>query len=260
MVSYCEFVELVFKALSDQTRRELLDELFRRDGQTLTALAGRFDMTRVAVAKHLRLLEAAGLVVSRRRGREKLHYLNPVPIRLVHDRWVNKYTEGWAAGLADLKRDMESHVEKVFEIYIRTTPEQLWRAITDPDVRARYQFGARVESGWTPGSSYQVTHQSAPRPLIEGENLEVDPPRRLVQSYQAVWDDDIAAEGTSRVTWEIEPVGSSCRLTVTHDQLPENADSHLYGGWPMILSGLKTWLETGQELTTPGSLMYADPK
>ena len=256
MVSYCGLMELVFKALSDRTRRELLDELFRRDGQTLNALASRFDMTRVAVAKHLRLLEAAGLVVSRRSGREKLHYLNPVPIRLVHDRWVNKYTEGWAAGLADLKRDMEANVEKVFEIYIRTTPERLWQAITDPGARARYQFGARVESSWASGSSYQVTHQNAPRALIEGENLEVDPPRRLVQSYQAVWDDDVAADGTSRVTWEIEPVGDSCRLTVTHDQLPEDAGSHLYGGWPMILSGLKTWLETGQELTTPGSLLY----
>ena len=249
-------MEPVFKALSDQTRRELLDELFRRDGQTLNALASRFDMSRVAVAKHLRLLEAAGLVVSRRSGREKLHYLNPVPIRLVHDRWVSKYTEGWAAGLADLKRDMEAGVEKVFEIYIRTTPDELWRAITDPDVRARYQFGARVESSWTPGSSYRLAHQGAPRALIEGENLEIDPPRRLVQAHRAVWDDDVAAEGTSRVTWEIEPVGDSCRLTVTHDQLRENADPHLYGGWPMILSGLKTWIETGQELTTPGSLMY----
>jgi uncharacterized protein YndB with AHSA1/START domain/biotin operon repressor len=249
-------VEPVFKALADQTRRELLDELFRRDGQTLNALASRFDMTRVAVAKHLRLLEDAGLVVTRRRGREKLHYLNPVPIRLVHDRWVSKYTEAWTAGLADLKRDLEATVEKVFEIYIRTSPERLWRAITDPGTRERYQFGARVESTWTSGSSYQVVHPNASRPLIEGENLEVDAPRRLVQSYRAVWDDDIAAEATSRVTWEIEPVGDSCRLTVTHDQLAENADPHLYGGWPMILSGLKTWLETGQELSTPGSLMY----
>jgi uncharacterized protein YndB with AHSA1/START domain/DNA-binding transcriptional ArsR family regulator len=249
-------VEPVFKALSDQTRRELLDELFRRDGQALNALASRFDMTRVAVAKHLHLLEDAGLVVTRRRGREKLHYLNPVPIRLVHDRWVSKYTEAWTAGLADLKRDLEAAVEKVFEIYIRTSPERLWQAITDPRIRERYQFGARVESTWTSGSSYQVAHPNAPRPLIEGENLEVDVPRRLVQSYRAVWDDDIAAEGTSRVTWEIEPVGDSCRLTVTHDQLAQNANPHLYGGWPMILSGLKTWLETGKELTTPGSLMY----
>ena len=147
-------------------------------------------------------------------------------------------------------------MEKIFEIYIRTSPTQLWHAITDPEVRARYQFGARIESDWTSGSSYQVTHDSASGPLIEGENFEVGPPRRLVQSYHAVWGQDIAAEGTSRVTWEIEPVGDSCRLTVTHDQLREDADEHLYGGWPMILSGLKTWLETGQELTTPGSLSY----
>ena len=144
-------VELVFKALADQTRRELLDELFRHDGQTLNALASRFDMTRVAVAKHLRLLEAAAwssAVVAA--GKAALPQSGP--IRLVHDRWVNKYTEGWAAGLADLKRDMEADVEKVFQIYIRTTPERLWRAITDPDVRARYQFGARVESSWASGS------------------------------------------------------------------------------------------------------------
>jgi uncharacterized protein YndB with AHSA1/START domain/biotin operon repressor len=256
MVSYGGRVELVFKALSDQTRRELLDELFRRDGQTLHALAGRFDMTRVAVAKHLRLLEDAGLVVARRQGREKLHYLNPVPIRLVHDRWISKYTQVWAAGLVELKRDLEVTVEKVFEIYIRTTPERLWQAITDPDLRARYQFGARVHSTWAVGSGYQVVHPGAPRPLIEGDNLEVDPPRRLVQSYRATWGDASAAAGTSRVTWEIEPVGDSCRLTVVHDQLAADADSHLYGGWPMILSGLKTWLETGHELTTPGSLMY----
>jgi uncharacterized protein YndB with AHSA1/START domain len=259
MVSYSDVVEPVFRAIADPTRRELLDELFRDDGQTLGALAGRFDMTRVAVAKHLHLLEVAGLVTTRRRGREKLHYLNPVPIRLVHDRWVSKYTEGWAAGLADLKRDLEVSVEKVFEIYIRTTPERLWHAITDSEVRSRYQFGARVESDWTSGSAYRVQHGAAPGVLIEGENLEVDPPHRLVQTYHAVWDDDIAAEGTSRVTWEIEAVGDSCRLTVTHDQLGETADPHLYGGWPMILSGVKTWLETGQELTTPGSLMFGGP-
>ncbi len=249
-------METVFKALSDATRRELLDELLGHDGQTLGALASRFTMTRVAVAKHLRVLEEAGLVVSRRRGREKLHYLNPVPIRLVYERWVNKYTGAWAAGLADLKRDLEEHVEKVFEIYIKTSPQRLWEAITDPELRARYQFGARVESDWGPGSRYTVLHAGAPRALIEGENLEIDAPRRLVQSFRAVWDDDIAAEGTSRVTWEIEPVGDSCRLTVIHDRLHDGADEHLYGGWPMILSGLKTWLETGHELTTPGSLMY----
>ena len=249
-------MDLVFRALADPTRRALLDDLFEHDGQTLLALHSRYAMTRIGVAKHLALLEEAGLVRTRRRGREKLHYLNPVPIRLLHDRWVSKYTERWAAGLVDLKHALEDSMEKVFEIYIRTTPERLWAAITDPDTRARFHFGNRVESDWTPGSTYLITNSNAPGPLVEGRNLEVDPPHRLVQSMLAVWGDDVEAYGTSRVTWDIEPVGDSCRLTVTHDQLPADADSQLYGGWPMILSGLKTWLETGEELTTPGSLLY----
>ena len=256
MVSYSVSMELVFKALADPTRRDLLDVLFHSDGQPLNALVEQFDMTRIGVAKHLRLLEDAGLVVTKRRGREKLHFSNPIPIRLIHDRWVSKYTEGWTAGLSDLRKELENTMEKVFEIYIRTTPEQLWTAIIDPDTRAKYNFGSRVESDWTPGSSFTMLHPSEPGALGEGENLEVDPPRRLVQTMRALWGPEVIAEGTSRVTWEIEPVGDSCRLTVTHDQLREGANDQLFGGWPMILSGLKTWLETGELLTTPGSLMY----
>src|SRR5215470_7761429 len=112
----------VFRALADPTRRSLLDELFRADGQTLNALEARFPMTRFGVMKHLKQLEEAGLVVTRRRGREKLHFLNPVPIRLIHDRWVSKYSLPWAAGLSDIKQKLEKPMEKVFEIYIRTTP------------------------------------------------------------------------------------------------------------------------------------------
>jgi uncharacterized protein YndB with AHSA1/START domain len=247
----------VFKALADPTRRELLDELFRSDGQTLSALEERFEMTRFGVMKHLRQLEEAGLIVTRRRGREKLHFLNPVPIRLIHDRWVSKYAEPWASGLAGLKRELETTMEKVFEIYIATTPERLWEAITDPQIRARYNFGAGIVSDWTPGSSFTFSHAAGGRVLGEGRNLEVDPPRRLVQTMTALWGEDVRAEGESRITWEIEPVGDSCRLTVVHDQLREGANDQLYGGWPMILSGLKTWLESGKQLTTPGSLMYA---
>jgi uncharacterized protein YndB with AHSA1/START domain len=249
-------VDEVFRALADPTRRSLLDELFREDGQTLTALVERFSMTRFGVMKHLRQLEEAGLVVTRKRGREKLHFLNPVPIRLIHDRWVTKYAEPWAAGLSGLKDRLEHPMEKVFEIYIRTTPERLWEAITDPEIRTKYNFGAQVRSEWTPGSRFEMSHPNAPGLLGEGENLVVEPPRRLVQSMVALCGDDVKAEGTSRVTWEIEPVGDSCRLTVTHDQLREGANDQLYGGWPMILSGLKTWLETGELLTTPGSMMY----
>ena len=246
----------VFRALADPTRRALLDELFARDGQTLVSLTARHDMTRIAVAKHLKILEDAGLIVSRRQGREKLHYLNPVPIRLVHDRWVSKYAEPWAAGLVDLKHELEEQMEKVFEIYIRTTPERLWEAITDPAIRAKYQFGASIESDWTVGSPYRLGDPAAERSLIEGENLVVERPNRLVQTMRALWGPDAERAGPSRVTWEIEPVGDSCRLTVVHDQLSPDAPAELYGGWPMILSGLKTWLETGQTLTTPGSLMY----
>jgi len=248
----------VFRALADPTRRKLLDELYRQDGQTLSALEQRLPMTRFGVMKHLRVLEEAHLVTTRRRGREKLHFLNAVPIRLIHDRWVSKYAEPWAATLTGLKRTIEeADMEKVFEIYIKTTPERLWEAITDPELRARYSFGVGVESDWNAGSRYQATHPRSERPISEGENLEVEPPRRLVQSFTACWSEDVRAQGTSRVTWEIEPVEDSCRLLVIHDQLPEGANPELYGGWPMILSGLKTLLETGEDLTTPGSLRYA---
>jgi len=248
----------VFKALADPTRRRLLDQLFREDGQTLGALARRFKMTRFGVMKHLSQLEDAGLVVTRRHGREKLHFLNAVPIRLVHDRWVSKYAEPWAAALSELKNKMEAHVEKIFEIYIKTTLGRLWEAITDSEMRSKYNFGVRIVSDWTPGSRYETRHPSRPTILGEGKNIELDPPRRLVQTMKALWGEDVKSEGTSRVTWEIEQVGDSCHLTVTHDQLRDGANEELYGGWPMILSGLKTLLETGELLTTPGSLMYAD--
>ena len=148
----------MFRALADPTRRSLLDELFERDGQTLGELEERLPMTRFGVMKHLKVLEGAGLVVTRRRGREKLHFLNPVPIRLVHDRWVSKYAEPWAATLSGLKTrggtEMDTNqsakpvdggaMEKVFEIYIKTTPERLWEAITDAELRRKYSFGVGV--------------------------------------------------------------------------------------------------------------------
>ena len=144
----------------------------------------------------------------------------------------------------------------VFETYIKTTPERLWEAITDPEMRAKYSFGVQTRSEWTPGSAYKASVPGV-IDIAEGENLQVDPPRRLVQTFNALWSDDVKTAGTSRVTWEIEPVGTSCRLRVTHDQLAEDANSELYGGWSMILSGMKTLLETGELLDTPGSLRYA---
>ena len=251
----------VFKALADPTRRRLLDMLFRRDGQTLSELERRLAMTRFGVMKHLRVLEDARLVVTQRRGREKLHFLNAVPIRQIHDRWIDKYSAPVAAMLTKLKKTIEEDaMEKVYEIYIKTTPERLWQAITDPALRAKYSFGVAVQSDWRKGSRYQArTTDVTVAPgtdIADGENVEVEPQRRLVQTFRALWSDEVKAEGYSRVTWEIEPVGDSCRLTVTHDHLREGVNPELYGGWPMVLSGLKTLLETGELLTTPGSQMY----
>ena len=263
----------VFRALADPTRRSLLDALYRQDGQNLSALERRLPMTRFGVMKHLKVLEEAGLVTTRRRGREKLHFLNPVPIRLVHDRWVSKYAEPWVETLSGLKKTIEEETMQklpeagfqlpgdgtvaVFEIFIKTTPERLWEAITDPKQRAKYSFGVETQSDWAAGSEYTASVPGV-IDIASGENLEVDPPRRLVQSFNALWSDEVKAQGTSRVTWEIEPVGDdSCRLTVVHDELPKGANPELYGGWPMILSGLKTLLETGELLTTPGSLRYS---
>jgi uncharacterized protein YndB with AHSA1/START domain len=144
----------------------------------------------------------------------------------------------------------------VFEIYIKTTPERLWEAITSEEMRARYSFEVGTVSEWTQGSEYKASVPGV-IDIASGENHEVDPPRRLVQSFNALWSEDVQKEGTSRVTWEIEPVGTSCRLRVTHDQLGEDANNELYGGWPMVLSGLKTLLETGEDLNTPGALRYA---
>src|SRR5881394_1975180 len=237
-------VDEVFRALSDPTRRSLLDELFAEDGQTLSALEQRLPMTRFGVMKHLKVLEEAGLVVTRRRGREKLHFLNPVPIRLVHDRWVSKYAEPWAATLSDLKKDIETKenvMEKVFEVYIKTTPERLWEAITD---------GTTMKVLVGPDYDGEV-------PAAKSERLEEDPPRRLVERMVAEWSEEGKREGPSRITWENETVGSSCRLRVTHDELREGANDELYGGWTMILSGLKTFLETGEYIDTPATLRFA---
>src|SRR4051794_25479272 len=170
-------------------------------------------MSRFGVMKHLRILEDAGLVVTRRSGREKLHFLNPVPIRLVHDRWVSKYAEPWAAALSGLKKtiEKENEMEKVFEIYIGATPERLWEAINDSALRNSLLVPPGSDAGY-PASA---------------ETLESDPPRKLVERMTAEWSEDVKREGPSRITWQIEPVGTSCRLTVIHDELDENANDQL---------------------------------
>ena len=209
----------VFKALADPSRRKLLDRLFKRDGQTLGELCERVSMTRFGVMKHLRVLEEAGLVVARRAGREKLHYLNPVPIRLVHDRWVSKYAAPFAAALSQLKSHlegttMESKVQ-IYQVFIRTTPEKLWQALTDGAITKKYLFSETLHSDWKRGSEWHSTGPEGSRD-VEGKVVESDPPRRLVMTWRALYDPELSSE-SSRVTYLIEKRGEVCKLAVTHE-------------------------------------------
>src|SRR5690349_11997321 len=248
-----------FRALADPTRRLLLDLLFERQGRTLRELHSEVaGMTRFGVMKHLRILETAGLVVTHKVGREKLHYLNPVPVQLIHDRWVSKYTRPQAAALADLKDELErgetmsAAPSQVYQVYIKASPEQVWDAITRPEFTSRYFFGSRVETTGEAGTP--VRHRAPDSDELWGDDsvLESEPPRRFAHTWRSLYNPELAAEPASRVTWEIEPQpGGVCKLTVIHDQLersPKTASS-VSGGWMFVISGLKTLLETGEPLT-----------
>lgn len=246
-----------FKALSDPTRRLLLDRLFEREGRTLGELHAQVEgMTRFGVMKHLKILEAAGLVVTRKVGREKLHYLNPVPVQLIYDRWVSKYTKPGVTTLVDLKDELEMESmsaapTQVYQVFIRATPEQIWDAITKPEFTARYFYGSRVQTSGEAGTP--IRHLAANSDELWGDDvvLESDKPRRFVHTWRSLYNDELAAEPRSRVTWEIEPQpGGVCKLTVIHDELegsPKTAVG-VAGGWMFIISGLKTLLETGEPL------------
>jgi len=201
-------MDAIFKALADPSRRKLLDRLYRRDGQTLAEMCERVSMTRFGVMKHLRVLEEAGLVVTRKEGREKLHFLNPVPIRLVHDRWVSKYRAPFAAALSNLKSRLEGSEmaeTQVYQVFIRTTPEKLWEALTDGAVTKRYFFGETVHSDWKAGSEWHSTGPEGSRD-VEGKVLESDPPRRLVLTWHVLYDKELSSE-LSRITYLIEKRG-----------------------------------------------------
>ena len=249
-------METVFRALADESRREVLDLLYEREGRSLGELAEHFEMTRFGVMKHLRVLEAAGLVSTTRVGREKLHYLNPVPIRLIHDRWIGKFSARVTATLIDLKRTLEEEamdlVDKpthVFEIYIHTTPENLWEALTESDFTTQYYYASTIESDFKPGSDFRMTLPDGTE-AIRGEVVEAEPGKRLVTTFDARWDDGVAADEPSRISWDIEPQGESVKLKVTHDGFAGETETYrqVAGGMPYILSGLKTLLETGKPL------------
>jgi uncharacterized protein YndB with AHSA1/START domain/DNA-binding transcriptional ArsR family regulator len=238
-----------FRALSDPSRRRLLDSLFERDGQTLGELCGYLpEMTRFGVMRHLDVLEEAGLLSTRKVGREKRHYLNPVPIRLIHDRWISKYAEPVLGALSALKQHMERPMitpDHVYSVYVKAAPERIWQAITDGRETEQYYYGTRVDSDWQPGSPI-VYHYPDGTVAADGQVLEIDPPRRLAMTFHARWDPEIEAEGPVRQTWEIEAAGpDASKLTVVTSGMGPKTAREFAGGMVYIVSGLKTFLETG---------------
>jgi DNA-binding transcriptional ArsR family regulator/uncharacterized protein YndB with AHSA1/START domain len=251
--------EGVFRALADPTRRAILDGLFERDGQSLGEIERAFDMSRFGVMKHLRVLEDAGLVTTHRVGRSKLHYLNPVPIQELQQRWIHKFAAGATAALLGLRANLEKGVlmpatavaapSQVFAIFIRTTREQLWEALTESDYTLEYYYASTVESDWEPGSPllYKIGDDTA----IVGEVVESTPAEKLVTTFDARWDDAVRADAPSRITWILEDAGPGVsKLTVVHEGFGGETATYeqVAGGMPYILSGLKTLLETGQPL------------
>ena len=246
----------VFKALADPHRRHLLDQLFVRDGQSLTELQETLPLTRFGCMKHLRVLEEAGLVTSRKIGRERKHYLNPVPIQRAYDRWVEKYARPWTRMLSDLKGSLEEPPmtgtpAHIYEIYIRSTPDRVWNALIDPEMTAQYYFGSRVESDFQPNSTY-VYRGADGLPMLDGTILESDPPRRLVMTFRPLFAQGEAAPLT-RVTWQIDEDNGQSKVTLIHEGLGDMGEQGLgiRDGWTRIISGLKTLLETAD---VPGAV------
>ena len=255
----------IFKALADASRRRLLDSLNARNGQRLNELCAGLDMARQSVSKHLAVLEEANLVTTVRHGREKLHYLNAVPIHAIADRWINRYERRRVEALADLKQALESPMGEpafVYTTFIKTTPEQLWQALTDPAFTRRY-WGIAFETDWRPGSA-MVWEQDGHR-IVDPDQvvLEAEPHRRLAYTWHTAtpeWaaaagvDDEtcaaLAAESRSKVTFEIEPFGETLKLTVVHDDFPADSTMRAMAstGWPHLLSNLKTLMETGHTM------------
>jgi DNA-binding transcriptional ArsR family regulator/uncharacterized protein YndB with AHSA1/START domain len=255
-------VDEVFKALADDSRRMLLDRLNERNGQTLTELCAGLDMARQSVSKHLAVLEAANLVTTVRRGREKLHYLNPEPINAIADRWISRYDRGRVAALADLKTALEQTSMPdspfVYTSYIKTTPRRLWQALTDPAFTSRY-WDVTFETDWAVGSPMIWHDHGVTITDPEQVVLESDPYRRLSYTWHTMPNElaakvgvegeflaRIHAEQRSRVTFEIEETPHGVKLTVLHNGLEPGGAvlESISGGWPIVVSKLKTFLET----------------
>jgi uncharacterized protein YndB with AHSA1/START domain len=255
--------DAVFRALADPTRRVLLDRLRERNGQTLGELCEPLEMARQSATQHLGVLEAANLVTTVRRGREKLHYLNPVPLWTIGERWIGKFERPRLRALSAIRQRAEESAmadrpSYVYVTYIESSPERVWEALTDPALTAEY-WGHSNVSDWQAGSLWE--HRRVDGSGIAdviGTVLESVPPRRLTMTFD-VPDGDTPAQGPSTVTFDIEPYHEIVRLTVTHENLADqDALEAISAGWPAVCANLKSLLETGHVLPRAPWEMHAE--
>ncbi|HUE06204.1 MAG TPA: metalloregulator ArsR/SmtB family transcription factor [Acidimicrobiales bacterium] len=271
----------MFRALSDPARRRLLDRLNEHNGLTLTELCADMGMTRQSVSKHLDILESAGVVTTLRQGREKRHYLNAAPINDIADRWIRNYDRARAEALSDLKTALEANTMDttnstkettfVYTTYIHATPEQVWQGLTDRSFTKQYwrhpsAGGVEMRTDWKKGSTYDITYEESALVVSDPEQviLESDPYRRLAYTWHTFtpeWaaahgvDEDLAAEWgaepRSKVAFDIEDGGNGVvKLTVVHDGFEPGSAvlQGVSGGWPAVISALKTLVETGSPM------------
>jgi uncharacterized protein YndB with AHSA1/START domain/DNA-binding transcriptional ArsR family regulator len=256
--------EDVIAAIADPSRRALLDALRTSDGQTVTELGACLpQLGRHAVLKHIGVLESCDLVVTRKVGRQRYCYLNPVPIVELARRWLDSYTEFWAGNLTDLRARLEAEGEimsttpvptkhrHVHKIVIASPIERVWRAITDEGESARWYYGTGVVSTWEPGAPYEYRFPDG-RVAIAGTVERVEPPNLLVMTFSARWSDEVAVDAPTRVTIELSAQGALTTVVLTHDDVVEGTATaaEIVTGWPFLLSNLKSFVETGAPMPT----------
>lgn len=249
----------VFKAINDPSRRLLLDSLYERDGQTLGELCAYLpEMTRYGVMNHLNILEEAGLVTTLKQGRSKYHYLNPVPIKLVHNRWISRYAEPRVGAITGIKARLETGEQAmdkpvhIYKSYIRASVEAVWAAITNPEQTVQYFYGTAVDSEWEVGSPMTYAYPDGTL-ASEGHIISIDPPKRLEFTFHALWDEQLKQEGPAREVWALAEMNGMVELTIELYDVAEDSKTmtEFTSGFPYIVAGLKSLLETGEALPSP---------
>jgi DNA-binding transcriptional ArsR family regulator/uncharacterized protein YndB with AHSA1/START domain len=243
-------MDMIFKALNDPARRALLDSLRQRDGQTLSELEEQLDMTRFGVMKHLRVLEDAHLIVTRKDGRFKHHYLNALPLQEMLDRWVAPFLQPQARALSDLKSRLEREnrmgkPDFMMQTFIRCTQDALWDALTRADQMSVYHFMCNeVQGDAMPGNVTRFVKPDG-EDMLRQVTTELDPKSRIAMTFEPLFMGPDAP--ASHMVYLIEPQGSACKLTIEHYDMAPGQEGFAEG-WARLAASLKSYLETGTPL------------